>query len=126
MFQRMGNTDAAADLTDGTDRPSWSAVATGLNTALVVSYLACKPPQTHTLSWTSRLLTSVLYILITCLAGAAGTWIALSIDARSQFRRLVLWGARGWGFLPAIMIFLREGDVWAPFVAASSDRKSVV
>lgn len=120
MFQRMGNTDAAADLTNGTDRPSWSAVATGLNTALVVSYLGCKPPQTHTLSWTARLLTSVLYILITCLAGAAGTWLALSIDTRKQFRRLVLWGARGWVFLPAITIFLREGAVWAPFVAASS------
>jgi hypothetical protein len=118
----MSNTEPAAATFpgDGTDRPSWLAVATGLNTAMLVTYLACKPPQVHTLSWRARLFTSAVYLLIACLAGAAGTWIALSIDTRRQFRQLVLWGARGWIFLPAIMMFLREKSVWAPLVAAFS------
>ena len=93
------------------------SVVTGLNVAIAVSYLACKPPQTLTLSLRTRLFTAVFYILLTCLAGTAGTWIMLSDDTRSQFRSLILCGARSWVFLPAIMMFLRESSIWAPLVA---------
>mgnify|MGYP001597844434 CR=1 FL=1 len=93
------------------------AVVTGLNVAIAVSYLACKPPQTLTLSLRTRLFAAVFYILLTCLAGTAGTWIMLSDDTRSQFRSLILCGARSWVFLPAIMMFLRESSIGAPLVA---------
>ena len=114
------NMDIAKAATDRRERPSWLAVTTGLNAAIAVSYLVCKPPETHTLSLKARLFTSALYILITCLAGTSGTWIALSRESRKQFRGLVLWGARGWVFLPTIMMFLRERSVWAPLIAVSS------
>lgn len=122
ILHNIDNTEVFADPAEveGRVRPNWLAVATGLNMALVISYLLCKPPHAHTLSWTTRLLTSVLYIFIACLAGTFGTWIALFRDSRGQFRRLVLWGARGWVFLPAMTMFLRERSIWAPVVAASA------
>jgi hypothetical protein len=103
---------------EDTTEPSWLAFFTGFNTAIAVSYLVCKPPQIHTLSWTTRFATSSAYILITCVAGTAGTWIIRSHDSQRQFRTLVLWQARGWVFLPAIMVLLREKSPWASVVAA--------
>lgn len=113
---------AAADPEENAERnrPGWLALITGFNAALAVSYLACKPPQTHTLSVSARLSNSALYLLVACLVGAAGTWIALSRDSRKQFRGLVLCGARGWVFLPAMMMFLRERSIWAPALAILS------
>lgn len=113
------NTEVTANPaeSDQMDRPGWLAAATGFNCALAVSYLACKPPQAHTLSWTARVLAPAAFILLSCLAGAAGTWIALSRERRNQFRGLVRWGARGWVFLPAMMLFLREKSPWAPILA---------
>jgi hypothetical protein len=100
------------------DRPNWLAVAIGFAAALVIAYVACRPPQSHTLSWTARFLISTLYLLLVCLAGTAGTWIALPGESRKHFRRLTLWGARGWVFLPAVMIFLRQRSLEAPLLAA--------
>lgn len=100
------------------DRPNWLAVATGFNAALAITYLACKPPQSHTLSWTARFLISTIYLLVACLAGVAGTWIVLPRGSRKQLRSLVLWGVRGWVFLPAVMIFLRQRSIEAPLLAA--------
>jgi hypothetical protein len=122
MSQNPDNTEVtvANSDTEETTHPSWLAFFTGLNTAIAVSYLICKPPQVHTLSWVVRISASVLYILITCLAGAAGTWITLSNGKRGQFRTLALWQARGWMFLPAIMVFIRERSISAPLIAASS------
>jgi hypothetical protein len=119
MLLNLNKTEVATDSDEwnSDNRPSWMAVITGLNVAIAVSYLACKPPQTLTLSLRTRLLTSVFYILLACLAGTAGTWIMLSDDTRSQFRSLILCGARSWVFLPAIMMFLRESSIWAPLVA---------
>jgi len=119
MLLSLNQTEVATDTDEwnSDDPPSWMAVVTGLNVAIAVSYLACKPPQTLTLSLRTRLFTAVFYILLTCLAGTAGTWIMLSDDTRSQFRGLILCGARSWVFLPAIMMFLREGSIWAPLVA---------
>ena len=102
------------------DGSGWLAAATGFNLAIAVSYLACKPPETHTLSFTARLLSSAAYLLIACLAGTLGTWIALPHRSRQQFRSLVLWQARGWIFLPAIALFVRESSLWAPLIATSS------
>jgi len=122
MVDSTDNTEAAADIPENKsrNRPSWLAVATGLNAAMAVSYIACKPPQNHTLSLRVRLFTSALYILVACSAGMAGTWIVLSRDSRRQFRSLVLCGMRGWVFFPAMMMFLRERSVWTPFVAILS------
>jgi hypothetical protein len=119
MVHNMDDTEVLVDRAgkDEKARPSRLAIATGLNAAIAISYLFCKPPQTHTLSWTTRLSTSALYLVIVCLAGALGTWIALSREHKKQFRSLVLWGMRGWIFLPAIMMFLRERSIWAPMVA---------
>jgi hypothetical protein len=119
MVLSLYKTEVAADTDewDSSDPPSWMAVVTGLNVAIAVSYLACKPPQTLTLSLKTRLLTSVFYILLACLAGTVGTWIMLSDDTRSQFRSLILCGARSWVFLPVIMMFLRESSIGAPLVA---------
>jgi hypothetical protein len=95
----------------------WFALATGLNLAIAVCYLTCKSPQTHTLSWETRLRTSVIYLLIACLVGALGTWIMLPRSSRRQFRNLARCGVRGWVFLPAIILFLQQESVWALFVA---------
>ncbi len=121
-MQLIGLTETIAGTTDRTskDRPRWLAMFTGLNLAIAVSYLGCKPPQTHTLSLSARLLTSAAYILIVCVAGSFGTWIALPRSARRQFRSLVLWGIRCWVFLPSIMIFLNEKAPWAPIIAIAS------
>jgi hypothetical protein len=115
----IGHTETVADSADRTynNRPRWLAVVTGLNLAIAVSYLLCKPPQTHTLSLNARLLSSAAYILIACAAGSFGTWIALSRDSRHQFPSLALWSIRCWVFLPSIMMFLREKAVWAPLIA---------
>jgi hypothetical protein len=113
MTQNTDNIEVAEEST----HPSWLAFFSGINTAIAVSYLVCKPPQIHTLSWTARVATSSIYILITCVAGAAGTWITRSHETQRQFRTLVLWQARGWVFLPAIMVLLREKSVWASIVA---------
>jgi len=122
MAHNMDDPEVAANSIDDdpVERPSWLAAATGFNCALAFSYLACKPPQAHTLSWTARLLAPASFILLSCLAGTAGTWIALSRERRSQFRDLVRWGARGWVFLPAMMLFLRERSPWAPVLAMLS------
>lgn len=118
----MQHIEAIADNTDRnrTDRPCWLAVLTGLNAAIAISYLLCKPPQAHTLSFRARLLTSASYILIVCIAGAIGTRVALPREFRYQFRSLVLWGSRCWVFLPAIMVFLQEKSIWAPLIASLS------
>ncbi|HUZ93395.1 MAG TPA: hypothetical protein VMU57_00625 [Edaphobacter sp.] len=121
-MQQIGNTEILASTPDHpvNARRRWLAMLTGLNLAIAVSYLGCKPPQNHTLSLGARLLTSAAYILIACLAGSFGTWIALPRNARHQFRSLALWGIRCWVFLPSIMIFLREKVLWAPILAFSS------
>lgn len=118
MLQYAANTEIIPD-TDRThkDRPRWLAVILGLSVAIVVSYLICTPPQTHTLSFSARLFTSAGYISITCMAGSFGTWIALSRGPRHQFSMLGLWGLRCWVFLPSIMMFLREKSIWAPLIA---------
>ena len=71
---------AAADPEENGERnrPGWLALITGFNVALAVSYLSCKPPQTHTLSVSARLSSSAMYLLVACLAGTAGTWLARS------------------------------------------------
>jgi hypothetical protein len=95
----------------------WLALATGLNLAIAVCNLTCKSPQTHTLSWAARLLSPVVYLLIACLAGAAGTWIMLPRSSRRQFRSLSRCGVRGWVFVPAIILFLQQESVWALLVS---------
>ncbi len=122
MVDSTDNTEAAAGTpeSEARGRPSWLAVATGLNASMAISYIACKPPQTYTLSLRVRLFTSAICILVACLAGMVGTWIALSRDSRRQFRSLALCGVRGWVFFPAMMMFLRERSVWTPFVAILS------
>ncbi|MBN9615469.1 MAG: hypothetical protein BGO25_13585 [Acidobacteriales bacterium 59-55] len=116
----MDQTAAHPEENGERNRPGGLALIIGFNAALAVSYLACKPPQTYTLSVSARLFSSALYLLVACLAGMAGTWLALSRDSRQQFRGLVLCGARGWVFLPAMMMFLRERSIWAPALAILS------
>ena len=122
MVHSTENSEGAADPaeSDASERPSGWVVATGLNAAIAVSYLACKPPQGHTLSLTARLSMSAIYILVTCLAGAVATWIVLSYDSRKQLPSLLLLQAHAWIFLPAIMMFLREGSGWAPALSILS------
>jgi hypothetical protein len=101
----------------------WFALATGLNLAIVVCYLTCKPPQphtqTHTLSWQARLFTSAVYLLVACLIGALGTWVTLPQSLRRHFRPLALYGIRGWVFVPAIVLFTQYGSIWAPLIAVA-------
>jgi hypothetical protein len=95
----------------------WLALATGLNLAIAVCKLTCKSPETHTLSWAARLFSPAVYLLLACLAGAAGTWIMLPRSSRRQFRSLSRCGVRGWVFVPAIILFLQQESVWALLVA---------
>jgi hypothetical protein len=101
-------------------RSGWIAFATGLHLAFAVCYVICKPPQTLTLSWGIRLRISVVYLLIACFVGALGTWIALPHNSRVQLGSLLRCGVRGWIFLPAIMLFLRQSSVWAQLLATLS------
>jgi len=52
MTYNTENAEVAANPAeeDRKDRPGWLAVATGFNCAVAITYLACKPPQAHTLS----------------------------------------------------------------------------
>lgn len=115
----MQHIEAIAD-SPRDDRPRWLAVLIGLSAALAISYLLCKPPHAHTLSFRARLLTSASYILIVCIAGAIGTRIALPRESRHQFWSLFLWGCRCWVFFPAIMVFLQEKSPWATLLASLS------
>jgi hypothetical protein len=109
---------AAAEDQDGKVRPrGWLALASGLNLAIAVCSLICKPPQTHTPSLETRLRISVIYLLISCLGGALGTWIMLPRSSRKQFRMLAHCGVRGWVFLPAVILFLQQESIWTMFVA---------
>jgi hypothetical protein len=121
MVHRMFDTDyqpAAAEQQYREDRGRvWLALVTGLHLATAACYLICKSPQTHTLSWETRLRSSVVYLLVACLVGAAGTWFMLPRSSRREFRSLLRCGARGWLFLPAIVLFLQQKSVWAPCVA---------
>ncbi|HEY6768080.1 MAG TPA: hypothetical protein VI386_25270 [Candidatus Sulfotelmatobacter sp.] len=108
----------AAEEQDGKVSPrGWFALATGLNLAIAVCSLTCKAPQAYTLSWETRLRTSIVYLLIACLVGALGTWIMLPRNSRRQFRSLARCGVRSWVFLPSILLFLQQESVWALFVA---------
>jgi hypothetical protein len=122
MVENANNAEIVVDTAGNDDRarPRWLTAITALNVAIAVSYLICKPPQTHTLSFKARLFTSAVYILIACLAGSFGTWIALPRRSRRHFPPLALWGMRCWVFLPSIMMFLRTNSVWAPLIAFCS------
>jgi hypothetical protein len=103
------------------NRPrGWLALATGLNLAVAVCYLNCTSPRTHTLSSTERLVTSIVYLLIACLVGAAGTRIILPRGSQRQFRALSRCALRGWVFLPATILFLQQRSILAPLIAAVS------
>jgi hypothetical protein len=102
-----------------TRRRGWYALATGLNTAFVFSYLICKPPS-HTLSLTTRLVAPVIFIIIACIAGIFGTWMMLPTGEHDQLRTLSRIGLRGWVFLPTIALFLHQGSPLAPLIAILS------
>jgi hypothetical protein len=105
----------------GTDRlRGWVALATAVNAAIAVCWMMCKVPEARTLSWRERFIASSVYLLVACLAGAAATWLVLSRSSREQFRGLARCGVRGWVYLPAIVLFLHERSVWAPFLAMVS------
>jgi hypothetical protein len=97
----------------------WFALATGMNLAFAVCSLTCKVPGAHALSWASRLLTSLVDLGVACLVGAFGTWLVLG-SARRHRRSLSLCGARGWVFLPAIVLFLQQKSLWAPLLTIAS------
>jgi hypothetical protein len=120
-LQQIGNTETIAPTPARplTARRRGLAMTLSLTLAIAVSYVICQPPRSHTHSLGSRLFAAAAYILITCLAGSIGTWIAIPRKTR-QFRSLALWGIRCWVFLPSIMIFLREKAFWAPIIAFAS------
>jgi hypothetical protein len=120
MFGTDYQVDAAEEQYGKVRPRGWFALATGLNLAIAVCYLICKSPQTRTLSWTARLLTPVVYLLIACLVGALGTWIMLPRGSRREFRSFARCGVRSWVFLPAIILFLQQKSVCALFVAVAS------
>jgi hypothetical protein len=97
----------------------WLAVATGLNVAVAVCYLTCKVPW-RTLSLVGRVRTSIVYLVVVCVAGVVGTWVTLPRDSRGEFRTLLRCGVRGWVFLPASVLFLQRESVWAMLVAVVS------
>jgi hypothetical protein len=99
-----------------TRRRGWYALATGLNTAFVISYLICKPPS-HTLSLTTRLVAPIIFIIVACIAGTFGTWMMLPTGEHDQLRALSRIGLRGWLFLPTIALFLHQGSPLAPLIA---------
>ena len=100
-------------------RIGWFALASGLNTALAISYILCKPPS-RTLSLTARLVTPVIYIAVVSLAGTFGTWLLLPTGASRQLRTLSRIGLRGWLFLPAIALFLHQESLLATFIAVAA------
>ena len=102
-----------------TRRRGWYALATGLNTAFVISYLICKPPS-HTLSLTTRLVAPIIFMLVASIAGIFGTWMMLPTGEHDQLRTLSRIGLRGWIFLPTTAIFLHQGSPLAPLIAIIS------
>ena len=102
-----------------TRRRGWYALATGLNTAFVISYLICKPPS-HTLSLATRLVAPVIFIAVATIAGIFGTWMMLPTGEHDQLRTLSRIGLRGWIFLPTIALFLHQGSPLAPLIAIIS------
>ncbi len=102
-----------------TRRRGWYALATGLNTAFVISYLICKPPS-HTLSLTTRLVAPIIFIVVASIAGIFGTWMMLPTGEHDQLRTLSRIGLRGWLFLPTIALFLHQGSPLAPLIAIIS------
>ena len=107
---------AAVEGQHGVRPRDWLALVTGLNVAAVACYLVCKVPW-RTMSLTGRVRTSIVYLVVACVAGVAGTWVTLPRDARRDFLRLVGCGMRGWIFLPAIALFLRQDQAWGMLVA---------
>jgi hypothetical protein len=106
---------ATAEQKDGEIGPrGWLALATGLNLAFAACSLTCKAPSPHVLSWTSRLGSSFVDLVVACLFGAFGTWLVLPSSSGRHLRSLTFCGARGWVFLPAITLLLQQESLWAP------------
>jgi hypothetical protein len=113
----LGYATATAEQQDGEVGPrGWLALATGLNLAFAVCSLTSKAPSPHVLSWASRLGSSLVDLVVACLFGAFGTWLVLPSNSRRHLRSLVLCGARGWVFLPAIALLLQQESLLAPLL----------
>ena len=114
----LDHTTAGAEQYDETvGLRGWVALATGLNLAFLVCMLLCKAPDALALSWPSRLLTAFFDLGVASLFGVFGTRLVLLSSSGGYLRSLLLCGARGWVFLPAIALFLQQGSLWAPLLA---------
>ena len=91
------------------DRPvnigirDWFPLATGLNLAFAISYLACTPPQAHAHAWPAALSLSLFYLFLACVVGAFGTWLMLPAGSW-RLASLFRLGLRAWIFFPAIAL----------------------
>ncbi|MBB5059523.1 hypothetical protein HDF16_004249 [Granulicella aggregans] len=96
----------------------WLAMATGLNLAFVVCMLICKPPWPHALAWSERFQTAAIYIVLACLAGAFGHWVAMPRRASGELGVLLRGALRGWVFLPAIALLIHRQSLLAQAIAS--------
>jgi hypothetical protein len=98
----------------------WLAMATGLNLAFTICVLVCKPPWPHALSWPGRFRAAAVYIALSCLAGAFGSWIAMPRGASREFGIMLRGALRGWVFLPSIALLLQRQSFFAQVIASAA------
>jgi hypothetical protein len=98
----------------------WLAMATGLNLAFAVCMLVCKPSWPHALSWPGRLRAAAVYIVLACLAGTFGNWVAMPRKASNDLGVLLRGALRGWVFLPSIALLIHRQSMLAQVIASAA------
>ena len=98
----------------------WLAMATGLNLAFAVCMLVCKPAWPHALAWPGRFRTAAIYIVLACLAGAFGNWVAMPRRASGELGVLLRGALRGWVFLPSIALLIHRQSLLAQVIASAA------
>jgi hypothetical protein len=98
------------DLANPGVRPSLLA---GCLTAAAFTLLFCRPPQPHTLTWTTILVRSTGYIALAAITGAMGTAISrLFLKTKPPFALLLRSAAPAWIFFPCILLFYLRQAPW--------------
>lgn len=106
-------------------RSLWAAIFAGLFAALSIAILLCRTPGTTT-SQIVVVLLACAYLALTALFGTTGSYVYwLRSYARSApglasgILELLQSTAKGWVWIPALVLLFRKDSAWAPAVAAA-------
>ena len=102
-------------------RSLWAAIFAGFFAALSIAILLCRTPCTTTSQMIVVLLAGA-YLALTALFGTTGSYIYwLRSYARSApgLLELLQSTAKGWVWIPALVLLFRKDSAWAPVVAAA-------